>query len=230
MGLAKNHRDEREKPTVGADASDEKLMLAYQAGDVRAFEVLVRRYRRPVFNFCLRIVGQRERAEDLVQDTFLKMAKNASAFRERAKLKTWMYTIARNLCIDELRKMRHRSAASLDQPGVSAASADQDCVPLGDRIAGSGPGPDRAADAARLKPLLVAALAALPEEQREVFVLREYAGVPFKEIAEITGTPVNTVKSRMRYALEGLRRYLSDHGVSAQDLWQSEAGPEVLQS
>ena len=227
MGLEKNHRDEREKPTVGADASDEKLMLAYQAGDVRAFEVLVRRHRRPVFNFCLRIVGQRERAEDLVQETFLKMAKNASAFRERAKLKTWMYTIARNLCIDELRKMRHRNAASLDRP---AGPADEDPRPLVDRVASADAGPDRAAEAARLKPLLVEALAALPDEQREVFVLREYAGVPFKEIAEITGTPVNTVKSRMRYALEGLRRYLSDRGVTAQDLWQSPAGPEVLPS
>ncbi len=212
---------------MGADASDEQLMLAYRFGDVRAFEVLVRRHRKAIFNFCLRLVGQRERAEDLVQETFIKMAKNAGSFRERAKLSTWMYTIARNLCIDELRKMRHRNAVSLDGP---APGQDDGAQPLVDRVHASSPGPDRSADAARLGPLLVEALAALPDEQREVFVLREYSGVPFKEIAEITGTPVNTVKSRMRYALEGLRRYLAARGVTREDLWEGSAGPEVVRS
>lgn len=199
-------------------ASDEKLMWAWRSGDVRAFEVLVRRHRGPLFNFILRFVGSRERAEDLVQDTFLKITKSSDAYERRAKFTTWAYTIARNLCIDELRKARHRRAVSLDGPGAAAAHGE-DLPPLVEATPSEGPAPDRAAEAARLAPILVEALAALPDEQREVFVLREYAGVPFKEIAEITSTPENTVKSRMRYALEGLRRHLAARGVTAADAW-----------
>ena len=92
-------------------------------------------------------------------------------------------------------------------------------------LPGSGAGTDRAASSSRLAPVLVKALEALPEEQREVFVLREYGGVPFKEIAEITSTPVNTVKSRMRYALEGLRRWLEEKGITAEDLFLDPNDP-----
>lgn len=196
--------------------TDESLMLAYQAGDVRAFEQLVRRHRGPVFNFILRVVGDREQAEDLVQETFFRLAKNAESYREKSKLTTWLYTIARNLSIDALRRGRHRKTSSIDAPlggdGVDGAA-------LSESLPGTGADTNRAASASRLGPLLVKALESLPEEQREVFVLREYAGVPFKEISEITGTPVNTVKSRMRYALEGLRRWLEEQGITAEDLF-----------
>ncbi|MDF1564933.1 MAG: RNA polymerase sigma factor [Deltaproteobacteria bacterium] len=202
--------------------SDESLMLAYQAGDVRAFEVLVRRHRGPVFNFILRVIGDREQAEDLVQETFFRLARNAESYREKSKLTTWLYTIARNLSIDALRRGRHRKTTSLDAPlgGDGAEGAS-----LAEHLPGQEAGTDRAASSARLGPVLKEAIEALPEEQREVFVLREYAGVPFKEIAEITDTPVNTVKSRMRYALEGLRRWLEDRGITAEDLFLDPHDP-----
>jgi RNA polymerase sigma-70 factor, ECF subfamily len=180
-------------------------MLRFQAGDPRAFEVLVRRHRTPVFSFLLRLSGDRGRAEDLCQEAFLKVVKASADWEERARFTTWLYAIARNLAVDEARRMAFRRTDPLqpdeagERPRVEPASED--------------PLPDRAAEAALVRPKLEAALAALPTEQREVFLLREHAGLRFAEIAEVTGAPENTVKSRMRYALEALRAELTARGV-----------------
>jgi RNA polymerase sigma-70 factor (ECF subfamily) len=186
------------------DESDETLMLRFQAGDARAFEVLVRRHRTPVFSFLLRLTGDRGRAEDLCQETFLKVVKASVGWEERARFTTWLFAIARNLAVDEARRISFRRAQPLEpqsgeRPGPEVAADD--------------PPPDSAADAALVRPKLEAALRALPPEQREVFLLREYSGLRFAEIAEVTGTPENTVKSRMRYALEALRAELAARGI-----------------
>src|SRR5689334_12262035 len=193
------------------DLSDERLMLAFRAGDPRAFEVLVRRHRTPVFNFILRFTGHRARAEDVLQETWLKVVRSAPEYEAKAKFTTWVYTIARNLCVDSARKESYRQAASLEAP-VNGAEGTEG-RPLGEALPDEGVSPERGAYNARVRPLLERALASLPEEQREVFVLREYSGIPFKEIAHVTGVSENTVKSRMRYALEGLRRRLAELGV-----------------
>jgi RNA polymerase sigma-70 factor, ECF subfamily len=204
---------------VAAETSDEQLMLAFRAGDARAFEALVRRHRGPVFHFILRFTGQRARSEDLLQETWLKVVRSAREYEPKARFTTWLYTIARNLCVDSARKESHRQAESLEAPtGAQGAEGGR---PLGEALPDGGASPERGAHAARLRPLLERALAELPEEQREVFVLREYSGIAFKEIAEVTGVPENTVKSRMRYALEGLRRRLAALGVDG-DLAESE--------
>ncbi len=194
------------------DASDEELLAAFQQGDAGAFERLLRRHRGPLFTFLLRMLGDRERAEDLAQEAWLRVVKGAAAWDARARFKSWLYAIARNLCFDQSRRDRFRRTESLD---AAAADGDEQGQPMGERIPSSEAGPDRAAQSAELKPLLVKALLALPEEQREVFVLREQSGLGFKEIAELLGVNENTVKSRMRYALEGLRRRLEQAGVSA---------------
>ena len=196
---------------MGLETSDERLMLAFRAGDARAFEVLVRRHRTPVFNFILRFAGQRARAEDVLQETWLKVVRSAPEYEAKAKFTTWLYTIARNLCVDSARKESYRQTASLEA-SVTGAEGDEG-RPLGESLPDEGVSPERGAYNARVRPLLERALAGLPEEQREVFVLREYSGIPFKEIAEVTGVSENTVKSRMRYALEGLRRRLAELGV-----------------
>ena len=183
------------------EESDERLMRRFQAGDARAFEVLVRRHRSAIWNFLLRHVGDRARAEDLLQETLLRAVKASGEWVDRAKVTTWLFTIARNLATDEVRRAVHRRAEPLD------GRDDEGRAPI-DRAAAEDPSPEAVAEGVLLRPRLEAALAALPEEQREVFLLREQGGLGFREIAEVTGVPENTVKSRMRYALERLQEAL----------------------
>ena len=180
--------------------SDERLLLRFQGGDVRAFEELVRRHRTPVFCFLLRLTGDRGRAEDLCQETFLRVVRACDAWQPRALFRTWIYAVARNQAFDEARRQAFRRTEPLDDPARAGTPSED--VP-----------PDRGAEAALLRPKLEAALASLPEEQREVFLLREHAGLRFHEIAEVTGVAENTVKSRMRYALEALRAKLEALGI-----------------
>lgn len=193
---------------MAQERTDEELLAAYQQGDVGAFELLLRRHRAPLFTFLLRMLGDRQKAEDLAQESFLRIVKGAAAWEQRARFQTWLYTIARNLCVDQSRRDRFRRTDSLDAQGPEDEPAMVDSVP------GREIDPARGAESARLRPVLARALASLPDEQREVFLLREQAGVPFKEIAELTGVNENTVKSRMRYALEGLRKALQAAGVT----------------
>src|SRR3981189_3092510 len=187
---------------------DGEWLAAFQQGDVGAFEALLRRHRAPLFTFLLRMLGDRERAEDLAQETFLRIVKGAQAWEHRARFQTWLFTIARNLCVDHARRDRFRRADSLDAQGPG------DEPPMVDSVPGREIDPGRGAESALLRPVLQRALLSLPAEQREVFVLREQAGLPFREIAEMVGVNENTVKSRMRYALEGLRKALAAAGVS----------------
>lgn len=201
---------ERQKEVeVGPQTSDEQLMLAYKSGDARAFATLVQRHRQAVFNFIFRYVGHRQRAEDVLQETWLKVVRNSSEYQPKARFTTWVFTVARNLCVDHARKETYRKVSSLDAP-----VGDEGSRALGELVADeSAQAPDRAADNVRARPIIERALAALPHEQREVFLLREYQGMAFKEIAEMTGVNENTVKSRMRYALEGLRKRLNEAGI-----------------
>jgi RNA polymerase sigma-70 factor (ECF subfamily) len=205
-----------------SERTDEELLAAFQAGDAQAFERLLRRHRAPLFTFLLRMVGDRARAEDLTQEAFLRVVRAAARWEARARFQTWLYTVARNLCVDQSRRDRFRRADSLD---AQSPLGDGDGPPLVESIASDGALPDRAADSALVRPALERALLSLPAEQREVFLLREQAGLPFKEIAELIGCNENTVKSRMRYALEGLRRHLTAAGVTAETAESGQAFP-----
>jgi RNA polymerase sigma-70 factor, ECF subfamily len=195
-----------------ARKTDEELMLAFQSGEVEAFRALFGRYEAPVFAFLVRQCGNRDTARDMAQDVFFRVVRSAGSFHHQSKFSTWIYTIARNAAVDASRKARHRNHPSLDD------SPSPDAPKLGDRVASDGPGPDRGAVSERLRGDLRTAIDALPADQREVFLLREYGGLPFDEIAEVVGAKVGTVKSRMRYALEGLRRALADYEEYARSL------------
>ena len=205
---------------MAQERTDEELLAAYQHGDVGAFELLLRRHRAPLYTFLLRMLGDRTKAEDLAQETFLRIVKGAQEWEHRARFQTWLFTIARNLCADHARRDRFRRADSLDAEGPGGEA------PLVDSVPGEGPDPARGAESARLRPVLAQALSGLPPDQREVFLLREQAGLQFKEIADLTGANENTVKSRMRYALEGLRKALLAAGVDA-DTAQDDPAPGV---
>ena len=183
-------------------------MTAYQAGDVRAFELLVARHEKPVWNFLRRFTRDATAAEDLLQEVFLRVVKSAADWKRTAKFTTWVYAIARNLCVDQSRRAVHRQASSLDGPLRTDSDSTET---LHDRI----PAPQSLADqrlsdrqaGARID----AAIAQLPEEQREVFLMREVMEMSFAEIAAVVGASEPTVKSRMRYALERLQEALCEY-------------------
>jgi RNA polymerase sigma-70 factor, ECF subfamily len=188
---------------VSKDEADEVLLLAYRAGDVRAFERLVARHEKPVWNFIRRFVRDPTTAEDLLQEVFLRVVKSADEWRGSAKFSTWLYTIARNLTVDHARRAVHRDATSLDGPERSNADTS-----LHDRIASVAPAADSLVADRQTKARIDEAIARLPAEQREVFLMREVMEMPFAEIATAVGASEPTVKSRMRYALEKLRAAL----------------------
>jgi RNA polymerase sigma-70 factor (ECF subfamily) len=194
------------------DDSDEALMLRYRDGEVRAFELLLTRHRKPIYNFILRYVLEPAQAEDLLQETFLRVIRGAESYERQAKFTTWLYTIARNLCVDASRRAKHRRAQSLDAP----IDEEEGSGTLLDRVADPTGTVDRQVIGKQLGERIQRAVDGLGEEQREVFVLREVLDLPFKEIAEIVGCPENTVKSRMRYALEKLREALDEYRDLAQ--------------
>jgi RNA polymerase sigma-70 factor, ECF subfamily len=193
-----------------SEIADEALMIRFQNGDRSAFTLLVRRHQSPLYNFALRQLRSPSAAEEVVQDAFVRVVHNAAEFKHASRFSTWLYTITRNLCIDHVRKRNLRNHPSLDEPKHSGGDGGSDGPTLGDRTADARANVERTAVAAEIRERLLAAVDELPDEQREVFLLREVSNVPFKEIAEIVGIPENTVKSRMRYALERLQAALSD--------------------
>ena len=196
-------------PIAREEVTDEVLMMRFQAGDRAAFASLVRRHKTPIYNFTLRLVRSTSAAEDLTQDVFVKVVQSAVDFKHESRFTTWAYTIARNLCIDHLRKMSFRQHPSLDQ----AQGDSPDGPTLLDRTADGHhrASVERTVIDREMGQRITRSVEALPEEQREVFLLREVANLPFKDIATITGVPENTVKSRMRYALERLQENLSEY-------------------
>src|SRR3954465_7834943 len=133
---------------MAQERTDEELLAAYQQGDPAAFEALLRRHRAPLFTFLLRMLGDRERAEDLAQETFLRIVKGAQAWEHRARFQTWLFTIARNLCVDQSRRDRFRRAHRPDPQGPDGETAMVDSVP-GHEI-----DPSRGAESLRLQPIL----------------------------------------------------------------------------
>lgn len=196
-----------------AESSDEMLMVRYKRGDRNAFAELVRRYQRPLYNFSVRYVGDRDVAREVTQEAFLRLVKRSADFKHESRFSTWIFSITRNLCIDELRKAKHRNHPSLDTPTEGGQA-------LGEKLNAPNVALDgeRGASNNELREGIVRAIDGLPEDQREVFLLRQMGGVPFAEIARITGIPENTVKSRMRYALERLQKELRDFAEYARAL------------
>ncbi len=197
------------------EETDEALMARYQKGEVRAFEILLGRHKKPVYNFILRYTRDATLAEDLLQDCFLRLIRGVDSYQKQAKFTTWLYTIARNLCVDASRRGKHRRAYSLDAPLDRGEDSGETRL---DIIADGGPATDRKVIGKELTSRMEKAVAGLSEEQREVFLMREILDMPFKDIAEIVKCPENTVKSRMRYALEKLREELDEYADMAKAL------------
>lgn len=192
------------------DVADETLMSMYAQGTAEAFEVLLRRHERGVFNFILRSVNNRSRAEDLTQDVFFRVIKSAPKYKTSARFTTWLYTIARNICIDQSRRKANQLEVSIDKPIGRGADEGKGRTLLDGVVSKQSASGGVEVVKQEFRDRLKAALDVLPEDQREVFLLREVSGLKFREIADVVGVPENTVKSRMRYALETLRGHLEE--------------------
>jgi RNA polymerase sigma-70 factor (ECF subfamily) len=180
--------------------SDESLAANFLAGDCTAFEALVSRYSRPIYNFALRLVGNAADAEDIAQATFLQVYTHLANARLTEALRPWLFQIARNKAIDVLRARRQLVFADLKR-------ADDELTLLED-VADPGPLPDALAERADLQRLLSDAIACLPAKYREVVALRYTTDLTFKEMSEALGLPENTVKTLFQRAKGQLRRIL----------------------
>jgi RNA polymerase sigma-70 factor (ECF subfamily) len=174
---------------------DSWLVQQHLAGETRAFEVLVERYQARLLNFVYRIVGDRERSEDLVQEAFIRVHRHLARFDRSKKFSTWIYTIASNLAKNEL---RNRARSPLVLFTSLAPQWDDEERPL--EFEDSGAQPDEAFRRNHLKEAVERSVAQLPAHHRDVFVLRELEGRSYEEIAEITHCNLGTVKSRLNRA------------------------------
>ena len=174
--------------------TDGELIKQYRNGDESAFETLYHKYRKPLYSYLNSILpGQPEAADDLYQQVWMRILKQMHRYRERQKFISWAFRIAHNLAVDYFRAGKRRDEVLTDAPN----GAD------------TAPAPDGRLQQRELREALETAVSELPVEQREVFLLRR-DGVPFKEIARIQSTSVNTALGRMRYAINNLRATLYD--------------------
>src|SRR6476659_5312441 len=192
------------QPKVSEPVSDEMaLVQAAKAGDVCAFEYLVRRYYRNVFRSAQHITQNREDAEDVVQDAFLKAYGNLAQFQGQSKFYTWLVRIAVNEALMKLRRRRPERMVSLDED----VKTEEDSVPR--EVADWSPNPEQQYNQAELKEILSKAIQGLPPSFRTVFVLRDVEGLSTEETAEALGLSIPAVKSRLLRARLQLRERLN---------------------
>jgi RNA polymerase sigma-70 factor (ECF subfamily) len=184
-------------------ATDEDLVVAFQSGDIPAFDQLVRRWDRRIQGVIYRIVGNHDEARDLSQEAFLKAYRALGTFKQEARFSSWLYQIAINATRDRLRRRRRRQDLSLDDVEERSETSLRD----------AGPSALDLIESSDLSRVVAAAMAALPEEQREVVILKEYEGLTFPEIAETLDVPLSTVKTRLYRGLGQLRVRLERQGI-----------------
>jgi RNA polymerase sigma-70 factor (ECF subfamily) len=178
------------------ETNDEDLMLAYGAGDAAAFEALYSRHRGPLFRFLLRQLREHALAEELYQDVWQRVISARERYRPEAKFSTWLYQIAHNRLTDHWRAQAHRPTAPEDAMDRAEREPDPQT-------------PERQLSAFEERRRLQLALEELPADQREVVLLRLEQELSLEEIGKITGVGRETVKSRLRYALDKLRHRLN---------------------
>jgi len=184
-------------------STDEDLVVAFQSGDIPAFDQLVRRWDRKIQGVIYRLVGNHDEARDLSQEAFLKAYRALGRFKKEARFSSWLYQIAINATRDRLRRRRRRTDLSLDDVEEKGERSLRDGAPSAlDLI-----------ESSDLSRAVAAAMAALPEEQREVVILKEYQGLTFPEIAETLDVPLSTVKTRLYRGLGQLRIRLERQGI-----------------
>jgi RNA polymerase sigma-70 factor (ECF subfamily) len=187
--------------------TDRELIDNYLAGDLRAFNLLVWRWQKPLFHFAYRYSASAETAKEVAQVTCIRVYKNIHRLKDRDKFVPWLYRIALNVCRDYCRGGRRTFISIDDLGGGEKAMPDE-------LRAGDGDDPGREAQRRETAGLIANAVQALPEEQRVVVIMKQYQGLKFHEIAEILQAPVNTIKTRMYAGLAALRLTLTAWDVT----------------
>jgi RNA polymerase sigma-70 factor (ECF subfamily) len=191
--------------------TDEELMAGFQNGDNSALEELFARYQKPLYNFFLRMVGRKETAEDLVQDTFIKVYRFGKSFRGNdAKFSTWLYSVASNQCRDQMRYSSRRPEtpiADIVEPDQTESFTDlvseTEESPVEDHMMRMEVGS-----------IIQDAIDKLPEKEKKAIILREYQELDYKEIAEILNCPIGSVKILIFRARKRLRGLLQNADLS----------------
>lgn len=176
------------------------------AGDAAAWEEIVQRYQRRIYNICYRFAGSGDDAQDLTQEVFIKVYRTLNTYDiERAAFMTWVTTVTRNLLVDHFRKTKHdRMTDSLDAP----VSEHEDAMPLSDRIEDSSLPPDARVQSREARESVHHALQKLSPELREAVILRDLQDMDYREIATVLRVPEGTVKSRINRGRAELARLL----------------------
>jgi RNA polymerase sigma-70 factor (ECF subfamily) len=191
----------RSEPLI--ESSDEELLVRFQRGQREAFGVLVRRYERELYGYLRRYLGDASLADDVFQNTFLQLYTKVGKYEAGRPVRPWLYTIATHQAIDALRRCGRHQALSLEQQ--REVTADGDIHTLIGMLESRTPGPlDRAQEEER-RLTVRASVERLPEFLRQVVLLAYYQGLKYREIADILGIPVGTVKSRLHAALVRLQ-------------------------
>lgn len=197
----------RAAPAGGPQPEINALIEAHLAGDPRAFGQIVDRYQVRLLNFVYRMIGDRERAEDLVQEAFLRVHRHLHRFDRSRKFSTWVYTIASNLAKNELRNRNRSPLVTLE---AARGGRDEDeARPLEAEDLSSRP--DSLYEQRHLRSLVDQTVARLSRHHREVFVLRELEGKSYEEIAEIMHCNLGTVKSRLNRARQSFAELIGPH-------------------
>ncbi len=180
--------------------TDEELIFEFQQNDtIRAFEILVQRYKNPLMNFVFRFLGDYETCCDVVQETMIKVYRNKHSYKSIARFSTWIYTIAGNLAKTELQKRARKKSFSINSYGE-----DEETFEIPDETYR----PDVITDSGIKEKIIQNALLKIPEVYREMVILRDIQEMTYEEIAEITGVEIGTVKSRINRGRAKLQELL----------------------
>ena len=211
---------EQETDTVeGGTPEEVRLIKACQDGDPSSFNMLVWRWEKPLYNFIYKYVGNATLAEDLVQDTFIRVLKSIKRYTHQGSFSTWLYRIAVNLCKDHLKRKRLPMVSLHDY--YTTGSGEK--IYVQDRVADEKARTDDSLNAEEREELVRRLLAGLPEEQRIVILLKEYQELTFREISEVLDVPEGTVKSRLYHALRAMKENLERTGFEMRSRNLSEA-------
>lgn len=187
---------------------DDYLMQQFLNGDRNAFKHIVDRHKHEIFRFILYKVKDRDLASDLTQDVFVKLFKSANRYLPSGKFRAWLFRIAQNICIDEQRRNKKASILSLTDTINSESNSDPILL---NQLEDQSANPSREVELAELQNIINHSLDVLPEKQRIAFVLCQYDGLSYQEIAAIQKCAVGTVKSRIHTALTKIRDFLKEN-------------------